>query len=509
MGVVIKQSIYSIIITYIGLIIGVANMYFFTTVLEPEQKGIVDGFMNMAPLIVAIGGLGINYVINKFLPYYLTYTTKDNNDFLYKIFRLSLPSLFIIIAILFIFKLLLSFFSENIQILGEYFYCFYFLSIGLFFYQFLSSFNIGLSQNIAVSFTNEIVVRGINFVSILLYSMHYYNFKTLLIINSFIYFSSSLSLIINLINKNQFKFVTTESSVSKRLIGRMKYYSSYSWITSILLLAMQFLDSFFIINFKNLSNFAYYTFATQLIIFVTVGQKNIINSVIPLISESWRKKDLLKLDRIYKKSANNFLWFGSLIFFLILLNLDDCLLFIRSEYKDAKTIIFILGLAKMIDLSTGVNAQILNLSRKYWRLDLLINVISILIMIPLNYFLVKNYGIIGCAFGNLCLLSLYNISKTVVIFKLFKIHPYSKSNIFLLLLIICITTILFIFYDQNYSNLTANYFTIIRIITKSAFFCILYIFALYTLNLTEDLKNIMGNLFMKIKMTFNKHNNYL
>src|SRR5690606_14740929 len=110
--------------------------------------------------------------------------------------------------------------------------------------------------------------------------------------------------------------------------------------------------------------------------------------------ESGRKNDMKNLDSVYKKSANNMLWAGGFIYLVILLNLNDLLSYLPETYHGIKWVIVILGIAKIVDYATGVNQNIIALSKSHWRMDLYSNIILVCMLIPLNYFLIKNYSII-------------------------------------------------------------------------------------------------------------------
>ena len=76
-------------------------------------------------------------------------------------------------------------------------------------------------------------------------------------------------------------------------------------------------------------------------------------------------------------------------------------------YEALAPIVFIMGLAKLIDLATGVNGQIIGTSN-YWRFDFFTNLFYIVLSIPLNFYLISNYSLIGLAYSNLAALTLYN-----------------------------------------------------------------------------------------------------
>jgi len=78
----------------------------------------------------------------------------------------------------------------------------------------------------------------------------------------------------------------------------------------------------------------------------------------------------------------------------------------------------------VVELGTGVNAQIIATSR-YWRVDLLSTVFLLLMLIPLNYLLIKKFGINGVALGTLIAYVLFNVVRFTFIWVKFKMQPFN------------------------------------------------------------------------------------
>ncbi|HRQ50764.1 MAG TPA: polysaccharide biosynthesis C-terminal domain-containing protein, partial [Agriterribacter sp.] len=92
------------------------------------------------------------------------------------------------------------------------------------------------------------------------------------------------------------------------------------------------------------------------------------------------------------------------------------------------TFLFI-GLTKVIDLGTGLNAQIIATSN-YWRFELISGVILLAVTLPLTYIMAKQYGIVGPAIATLVSVSLYNAIRLFFLYKKFRLQPFTLSSIY-------------------------------------------------------------------------------
>jgi O-antigen/teichoic acid export membrane protein len=86
-----------------------------------------------------------------------------------------------------------------------------------------------------------------------------------------------------------------------------------------------------------------------------------------------------------------------------------------------------MGLAKLIDLATGVNAQIIGTSN-YWKFDFFTNVMFVIVSIPLNFYLIQHYDLTGLAYSNLIAYTLYNSVRFGFLYIKFKLQPYSWKH---------------------------------------------------------------------------------
>ena len=349
MGVIAKQSIYSTLITYLGLAVGIINIYLYVNLLEPYQKGIIDGLVSLSSIIVSIASFGITYAINKFLPYYKVFNKPGNNDLFYLIFRHSIIPFALITLLVFVFRDVLFLLSPNTKLLSQYSLPLYITSLSFFLYQIFSAVNIGYNQNIMVSFTTEIMIKLFNLAFIILLYSGIIDFTMLVYLSSTIFSIVTVILIFNLF-KNQIVSINKQKSVvTYRLGKKIQQFALITWFANLFYIISQFIDSFIIMGLKGMSNFAYYSLGLQAIMFINAPQRSIINSSLASISESWRKNDIANLQTIYFKSANILLWFGGYIFFIILISMNDVFTLIRPEYNAAKAVIIILGISKMID----------------------------------------------------------------------------------------------------------------------------------------------------------------
>src|ERR1035437_2777912 len=98
-----------------------------------------------------------------------------------------------------------------------------------------------------------------------------------------------------------------------------------------------------------------------------------------------------------------------------------------------ESVVLIIGIAKGIELGTGLNGQIIGTSN-YWRFDFYTNAFYTIFSIPLNFILIKHYGLTGLACSNLLAQVLYNTIRYVFLWKKFDLQPYNYAHLWIVLL---------------------------------------------------------------------------
>ena len=291
------------------------------------------------------------------------------------------------------------------------------------------------------NFLRETAIRVLTTILILLFGFHIVDLTQFIALFSGIYLLPMLYLLYNLIQSKEWSIQNfTISSVTKRLKGRMISFALFVFAGQFFNLLARTNDTFMIVGLKGLSDASIFAIATYVSAILEIPQRSLTSISIPILAKSWKEKDFENIKHIYHKSVSNLLAIGLLLFGLIWLNIQNLVSFLNwvshkqgGGYDALVNLAFILGLAKLIDLATGVNAQIIGTSN-FWKFDFITNVMFVIISIPLNYYLIQHYDLTGLAISNLIAYTIYNSVRFGFLYFKFKLQPYRwKHGLFLLL----------------------------------------------------------------------------
>lgn len=210
----------------------------------------------------------------------------------------------------------------------------------------------------------------------------------------------------------------------------------------------------------------------------------IIKIASPIISKAWEEKDKKEIDMIYKKSSINLLIVGIPVFLMIAFGLHD-LDVISSGSKnffDGRYIFLLLGLAKLFDMGTSVNSQIIFYSDKY-KCSLLFILILGMLNVVLNYYFITTYGLIGAAMATFFALVCFNLMKLIFIQISFDLQPFTSKTVMLLVLSIPVVAVLY--WIPSFANPFLN------IIKNGLLVLVLYCPLVYLSKVSPDLNSLI------------------
>ena len=499
MGIIQKQGVKSSFFIMIGFLIGAVNLLIlFPMFFSKNDQGLVRAMLDIGATLSVFCTLGTLPVIYKFFPFYNHYLGPKKNE---------LPFLTLIINLIgFGILLIIGWQQKDFIIrklgkspsLAQYFNYVYPYTFFLLIFYWLESFAWGLRKGVYSNFLRETLIRILTTLLIIAFGLNYINLDVFLTLFSLLYLIPSLLLLINLIKSNEFSLNNINiSSVTKRLKGKMFSFALFVFAGQFFNLLARTNDTFLIVGLRGLNDAAIFAIATYVSAILEIPQRSLNSISIPVLATSWKNKDFENIKHIYHKSVSNLLAIGLLLFGLIWLNVDNLVNFLNwvshkeaGGYDAISKLIFILGLAKLIDLATGVNSQIIGTSN-FWKFDFFTNLFYILLSLPLNFYLIKNYNLEGLAYSNLIALCLYNSIRFVFLYKKFKLQPYTfKHGLFLLL---SIGLILLVHQIPIVNNIIAN------IVLQSALFGISFYLLASWINPAPEALEIV-NQFFKVQL---------
>ena len=407
-----RQSIFSSILVYIGLALGLLNTYLCAKGLSEAQYGLIGTFMAFGNIMFSFSNVGITYYILKFFPYYNDNLPPQKNDMITIALVTSVTAFVFVVISGIVFKdFVVRKYAEHSPEVVYYYYWLFPFGFGLSIYSILEAFAWNLRKSVLTTFLKEILFRLFATILIVFIFMGVIkNFDLFIKIYAFTYLGIALTLLLYLIITRQLHFTFTISRVTRKFSKKILSLAVFIWGGSLVFNIAQVFDTLVIgaVVTNGMKQVGIYTLAQNMSSLVAAPQRAINSAAIGPLAQAWKDKDRERIDRIYHRSSINQLLFAIAIFSLIWLNFTDGVLtfHLKQGYLDARIIFLYIGIMKLIDMGTGVNSQIIA-SSIYWKVEFVSGIILFVLTLPLNYLLTKQYGGVGTAIANLFAITVY------------------------------------------------------------------------------------------------------
>lgn len=497
MSTIRRQSILSSFVIYVGFGVGLLNIYLFTKqgLFTDQQFGLYNAFIAIATSMMAFSNLAMPSYIYKFFPYYNEHLPAKKNDLL--TWALSVCTIGYVLVIIagIVFKgYVVRKYVEHSPEIVIYYDWIFILGFGLMIYTVLEAYAWQLHKSILTNFLREVQWRLFTTLIILLFLFGVVRDYDLFIkLFSFTYPGIALILFLYLVFTKRIHFTFHVSKVTRRFFKSILKLCSFIYAGSLILIISQVFDSLVIgaVLTDALAKLAVYSVAQNISSMIQAPQRGIISASIAHLSKAWKDKKMDTIQRIYQRSSINQLIFSFGLYVLILINFIDAVnsFHLKESYLNGFYVVILLGATKIVDMGTGLNAQIIGTST-YWRFEMISGIILLSLMLPLNYVLTKQYDIIGTAVAGLISITIYNLIRIIFLWKKFGLFPFTLQSLYTVLLAgICFALCYFVFLDlHGFPGL----------MLRSITFCILYGAGVIYLRLSPDVLPVWNTIRKRI-----------
>lgn len=498
MGIVIRQSIITSLISYVGVIIGYFNLvYLFPKYLDLDQVGLLRTIQDTAMLFAPFAVFGLGQSIIKFFPRHSA-DQKKSNQFITFIITLSFLTFTLFLGFFFIFQnQIMSFLKENAGELIKYQDLILSFTFFLVILTLLEQYSRSLLQIALPSFLREVGIRVFQAILVFMFVFNYLSFQQFIHGSVWIYFIIVVILLLFLTFKGNyrpdFRFREIPSSATKEIA----IFSILSFIGTSSMILIGKMDSVMVTVMLGFKANAIYTTAFYMATVIEIPKRAITTTASPLIAKAFAKNNLAEISSIYRKTSINQFLIGSLLLIGIYANIENIFSIMPkgNQYSAGALVILIVGVGKLVDMVFGPSSEIIGLSRHYWFNLVVISFLAILIIVT-NKLLIPVYGLNGAAYGSLISLVIYNVAKFIFIYFKFKIQPFDFSTIKVVIISLSVLLV-------NYLIPKAEY-VMLDIIIRSTIITLLYGILIMKWNVSAEVNQVMGKFSEFVKDYFSR-----
>lgn len=438
MGIVVQRSGYAALLSYVGFFVGYVNMlWLLPFAFQPEEVGLIRLILAVSAMVATLASFGGTQVATRFFPYFAD-SAPRRSAFIKLLLGLAVAGAFLALLCLFLFHdRIAQIYSAKSPLLVSYFWCILPITASLVLYGIVEALVVVQGSPLVPTFVREIYVRTIITFASLAFLATVVAFKGFIDIVSVLYCLAPALLFLYGTRKGLLPIIGTPKSIRQSELKDMSHFGAIVFLGNASAVVLANIDSVVLSAYAGLATTGIYAIAMFIAVIIEIPKRSLSQVLIPLVVKANKEQDIVSLGLLYKKSSLNQFIIGAAIFLLIWMNIDSIFSLIPNGhiYREGKLVVLLISLAKLFDMLTGINAEIIGTSR-FYKIDLFIYFVLSLVGIGLNFLLIPIYGVNGAAFAVLTSVVLYNSARFVIIALAMKIQPFTKSIAFAFLCVL-------------------------------------------------------------------------
>jgi O-antigen/teichoic acid export membrane protein len=409
------------------------QFFIVTRYLKPEEIGLTRVLVDAAMLFSSLAQLGANSSIVRFFPYF-----KDgrNNHGIFGLSVLLPLAGFVLFSLAFLIfrEPLLTLYSEKSPLLADYFYMVPMLT---FFALYMTVFETNASVLLRITVPKLVHEVGIRLFTLAAYLLYGFGLISLDVFVWLFCGSYGLAMVLNLLyllSLGRISFRVDRHFLTR---GKRREIVRYTFFMTAVVLAgnIPLINSLFLGAKAGLALTGVYTIASYIANVVEVPYRSLGAISRPVIATAVKEEQWGEVNRLCRQVSLHQLLVSLLIFYIIWINIDALFAVIPNgrEYVGGVGVVFVLGLAKVVNSSLSVGTDILNYSRHYpWALVFIMVLTASAIVF--NNTLITTMGISGAAMATLCAYGLYYALLHGYLWRKLKVSVFSMGQLKMLVL---------------------------------------------------------------------------
>ncbi len=427
MGVVIRRSGTVAFLSYVGFFVGYVNMlWLLPYVFEPEEVGLIRLIILVATLLSTLGSLGSVQVATRYYPFF-SGDPERRAAFMRLIALVAAAGSLLVVLVLVGFRdEIADVYREKSPLFVTHIWYVLPIALSLLLYGVVESFVVVQQYPVVPTMLREIYVRlalASAAVMVLVVSL---DLTAYLDMVSVLYCFAPLAIIAYARSRHLLDVSGPVRSLPRPQLREVVQFGGFMFMGNASAIAIASVAGVVLSAYEGLLSTGIYTIALFIATIIEIPKRSLSQVLIPMVVTANKEEDTGTLSMLYKKSSINQFVVGSGIFLLIWTNIDGIFSLIPNGqvYAQGKWAVLFISLARLFDMLTGTNAEIIGTSR-YYKVDLFIYLGLSIVGIGIMMVMVSAYGLIGAALAVLASMVLLNVVRFGFIFAVMRIQPFS------------------------------------------------------------------------------------
>ncbi|MDR3679688.1 MAG: polysaccharide biosynthesis C-terminal domain-containing protein [Flavipsychrobacter sp.] len=435
MGIVFRQSVKTTIVIALGAVMGACINIAYTHMLVNRDFGFITYILAVCAMLQMLVQFGTSTLLQTFIQ---KYNAADERRPVLFTFALCVPLITVGL-------LCIPFFLFKTQIINYHnpadrgnlltFYNLVPFTVLLWSYMTVFDlFFVSQSRPALSTFMREVVLRVCNITLMLLLFLKVITF-TVFVTGLLLMYGIPVLVLFLITAQSEEKVISFNwRAFTKKEYGEMLH---FSWYHLLLFASAYLIGSIDVLMLGakdkiGMESLPVYKIALYIISLMLIPSTAMTAATYPMLNKAYLNNAHDELQSLFKRSAINILLVTLGVVTILFCNLHNIDMFLGKgiRYEQLLKIFSILMIGRLIDVATGLNNDLISISR-YYKFSFRISILLVGLVFVFDYLLIPRYSVYGAAWGTTLAFSIFNILKMVFLWKKLKIQPFTYHTLML------------------------------------------------------------------------------
>lgn len=430
MGIVFRQSIKSTIVTFSGALLGAGFNYLSAIILSKQLLGINRNLINTGAVLQMFTLAGTAALLQTFVRKYPGDPRKRAGLFTLCI---GVPAIITLLLLLPYFgmksRIIGLYQPEDRQMLDSYYHWLPVLTLLFGYMTLLESFLIAHLKIAIAALGREVLLRLVNLAALLLYYYGLISFDGLIACTALGYGLPVLLMLYSATRVERSLFANPWAVFDRSERRELGKFAAFHLLTGVSVTVTGYLDSLMLapLDSGGMNALAVYSIAVFIVSFIMIPFRAMASSSFTAINEAYISKDTERLHGLYHRVSVNIIVPTVWIILVILANMGNLIRLLPAGYEALQPLVGILVIGRLVDVATGMNNDLIGVSR-YYRMGFYASLVLMLLILLLNRLLIPRYGFYGAAWSATSALCIINTVKMYYLYRKMGITPFARRT---------------------------------------------------------------------------------
>jgi len=436
MGIIERQGIKQSLAAYVGVLIGVVNLlYIYPKFLTEDELGLIRFIIDTAMMVAPLIFLGSNTIIIRFFPHFKDAEKKHNGFLFFLCAILGVGFLLFLLGSFFFQEDIVSYYTCKNELFTPVLPYIVPLVFLIAYTQLFTSYASNFKRIVVPNILNDIFIKICLPLLVIGFALEVISFNQIFLGVLLAYVVVLLGQIGYLRYLGQFYLKPNFSRFNTPLLKEMGSYGAYGILGSLGSRLAERIDIIMLASLSTLDYTGIYVIPLFISNVIDIPRKAISRITSPIVAEKWKEQKIEEINSLYQKTSLNQFIIGLWVLIGIWLSVDDLFSIIPrgDKYALGKYVVLILGTARVVDMITGVNSEIIGYS-KYFRFNLYMILCLAAFNVCINYLLIPEFNINGAAMATLSSVIVFNLMKFVILKWKLNMQPFTWQTLWVLII---------------------------------------------------------------------------